>query len=220
MQKGMRLNTNVDTSLIGIGATLFVKRLFDIVVSLALIIVALPFFAVIAIVSAISTGSSPIFVQPRMGRYNRPFNVLKFRTMCANAPSNVATCELANPEQYITRAGGIMRRLSIDELPQIFNIFMGQMSFVGPRPVVAAETDLVEMRTRNGACSVRPGLTGLSQVNGRDHVAHYEKATMDAFYASNVSILLDLRIIVQTVVYVLRSKDVHEGARPAGGADA
>ena len=150
-----------------------------------------------------------------MGRNNVPFRMLKFRTMSVDAPSDVATCKLDDPQRYISKVGGLIRRLSIDELPQLVNILFGQMSFVGPRPVVLTETELLELRTRNGACSVRPGLTGVAQTSGRDKVTAHEKAKMDAFYANNASMQLDCRVLMLTIGYVLRSQDICEGA-PSG----
>ena len=187
------------------------KRLFDIIVSLTMMVLLLPLGIVVSIISVIDTKGSPIFIQTRMGRNNQPFHMLKFRTMSVRAPSDVATGKLENPQQYISKIGGMLRRLSIDELPQLLNIFFGQMSFVGPRPVVTTETDLLELRTRNGACSVRPGLTGIAQTSGRDKVSVSEKAIMDAFYADNADWQMDMRILFQTVGYVISSRDVHEG---------
>ena len=196
-----------------------VKRSFDIVFSLIMIVALLPVFMIISLIAAIDTKGSPIFCQERMGRYNRPFKMLKFRTMSVDAPANVATHKLSDPEAYISRVGGLLRKLSLDELPQLWNILKGDMSFVGPRPVVLTETDLLELRTQNKACTVRPGLTGWAQVNGRDDVPVVEKAKMDAEYARRVSLKMDCRVLVKTVGYVLKSKGIHEGANPAITAD-
>lgn len=187
------------------------KRCFDIIVSLTAMVLLLPLFLILSVVALIDTKGAPIFVQVRMGRNNQPFHMLKFRTMSVNAPNNVASCKLDNPQKYISRVGSLLRRLSLDELPQFINILMGQMSFVGPRPVVVTETDLLELRTRNGACSVRPGLTGVAQTSGRDKVSVSEKAIMDSFYANNANWKLDMRVLMLTIGYVIRSQDVHEG---------
>ena len=221
MQKGLSMSSYNNMSLFGTGTTSALKRFFDIVVSFAMLVVLSPVLLIFAVVSAVSTKSFPIFVQARMGKNNKAFNVFKFRTMRADTPSDVATAELADADSYITRVGGLMRRYSIDELPQIANILFGQMSFVGPRPVVVTETNLVELRTRNGACSVRPGLTGLAQISGRDFVNDHEKAKMDAFYAANLSISMDFRLLVQTLLYVVNAEDIHEGRRngPDGTAE-
>ncbi|HIW73001.1 MAG TPA: sugar transferase [Firmicutes bacterium] len=211
MQKVLSMNT-YRASTFGSKAFAFAKRFFDIMFSLVLIVVLLPLGAVVSVIAAFDTKGTPIFIQTRMGRNNVPFKMLKFRTMSVNAPSNVATCRLDDPKRYISKVGGLLRRLSIDELPQLVNIFLGQMSFVGPRPVVLTETELLELRTRNGACSVRPGLTGVAQTSGRDKVTINEKAKMDAFYANNACLQLDCRVLMLTVGYVLRSQDICEGA--------
>ncbi|HJD22558.1 MAG TPA: sugar transferase [Firmicutes bacterium] len=213
MQKVLSMNT-YRAPTFGSKAFAFTKRSFDILFSLALIVLLLPLGLIISVAAALDTKGTPIFIQTRMGRNNVPFKMLKFRTMSVDAPSDVATCKLDDPSRYITRLGGLLRRLSLDELPQLINIFVGQMSFVGPRPVVLTETDLIELRTRNGACSVRPGLTGVAQTSGRDRVTVTEKAKMDAFYANNASLQLDCRVLMLTVGYVLRSQDICEG-KPA-----
>ncbi len=214
MQKVLSMNT-YRASTFGSKAFSFVKRSFDILGSLALIVLLFPLCLVVAVIAAADTKGTPIFVQTRMGRNNVPFRMLKFRTMSVDAPSDVATCKLDDPQRYISKVGGLIRRLSIDELPQLVNILFGQMSFVGPRPVVLTETELLELRTRNGACSVRPGLTGVAQTSGRDKVTAHEKAKMDAFYANNASMQLDCRVLMLTIGYVLRSQDICEGA-PSG----
>lgn len=190
------------------------KRVFDIVVSFVMIVVLLPLLLVLTIVAAVDTKGCPLFTQTRMGRYNQPFKMLKFRTMSSNAPANVATHKLQDAESFISPVGAQLRKLSLDELPQLFNILKGDMSFVGPRPVVLTETDLLSMRVRNGACAVRPGLTGWSQVNGRDNLPIRQKAEMDGYYAQNQSFELETAILLKTVGYVLHSKDVREGANP------
>lgn len=195
-----------------------VKRLFDIVVSLLMIVVLLPIGALVALIAAIDTKGNPFFVQVRMGRNNRPFKMVKFRTMSVNAPANVATYQLEHPETYISAVGGTLRKLSVDELPQLFNILKGDMSFIGPRPVVLSETVLLDLRSKNGASAVRPGLTGLAQINGRDDVPVFEKAQFDGQYARSLSLREDMRILFKTVGYVLHSRGVTEGANPTVAA--
>ncbi len=192
---------------------LFCKRTLDIVFSLSMSLILLPIGLVIAAVAAIDTKGSPIFVQERMGRNGRPFKMFKFRTMSVNAPANVATYLLDDAESYISRVGGLLRKLSLDELPQLLNILKGDMSFVGPRPVVLTETDLLELRRRNGAGTVRPGLTGLAQVNGRDDVAVGKKAQMDGAYVEDMCFITDMKIVFKTIGNVLTSKGVVEGAQ-------
>ncbi len=191
------------------------KRLFDILVSLCMLVVLLPVCILVAIVAAVDTKGNPFFVQTRMGRGNKPFKMVKFRTMSVNAPANVATYQLENAQAYISPVGGLLRKLSLDELPQLWNILKGEMSFIGPRPVVLTETALLELRTKNGAIAVRPGLTGLAQISGRDNVPVREKAQLDGQYARTMSLRTDLRIFFKTIGYVLHSRGVAEGANPA-----
>ena len=135
--------------------------------------------------------------------------------MRPEAPDNVATRELENPDALITPIGRILRRSSLDELPQLWNILRGDMSFVGPRPVVPTETALLRERQRLGADRCRPGLTGLAQVRGRERLEYREKAAYDAAYADAVSLPLDLRILGETLLCVLRQKDIEHRASPA-----
>lgn len=193
---------------------LFCKRAMDIVFSFLMIALLLPLLAIVAVVSSADTHGSPIFVQERMGRKGKVFHVYKFRTMRVNAPANVATYLLSDAESYISRVGGFLRKSSLDELPQLFNIFKGDMSFVGPRPVVLTETELLELRRRNGAGIVRPGLTGLAQVSGRDDVSVGLKAKLDSEYVADMCLSTDLRILCKTFVNVLKSEGVTEGSNP------
>ena len=194
---------------------LLVKRTFDVLASFCMLLVLLPLGLLVALICALDTKSSPIFSQERMGRGDKPFRIYKFRTMSPRTPADVATHQLVGAENYISRTGRVLRKLSLDELPQLWNILKGDMSFVGPRPVVLTETDLLRLRSRNGASSVRPGLTGLAQVSGRDCVTVPEKARLDGQYARCQSAALDCRILLKTVGYVLHSSGVVEGANPA-----
>lgn len=193
---------------------LFCKRALDVVVSFVMLLLLLPILAVIAVVAAVDTHGSPIFVQERMGRAGRAFRVYKFRTMSTNAPANMPTYLLNNPEAYISRVGGLLRKTSLDELPQLFNILKGDMSFIGPRPVVLNETELLELRRKNGAGIVRPGLTGLAQISGRDDVCTGLKAKLDGEYAANMSLFTDVKIFFKTIINVLKSEGVTEGSQP------
>ena len=193
----------------------FAKRASDIVVSLVMIVALLPLLLVLAAISAVDTKGCPLFAQTRMGRNNQPFKMLKFRTMNVNAPANVATHKLRDAARYISPVGEVLRKFSLDELPQLFNILKGDMSFVGPRPVVLSEKDLISLRVRNGACTVRPGLTGWSQIHGRDRLPIRQKAELDGYYAQNQSMELEFSILLKTVSYVLHSTGVHEGADPS-----
>lgn len=190
------------------------KRAFDLVLSLVLFAVLLPLLLILAVVVAVDTRANPLFVQERVGRSNVRFRMFKFRTMSTSAPANVATHKLQDPGRYISKVGAFLRRSSLDELPQLLNILSGDMSFIGPRPVVPAERDLVALRSVNGANTVRPGLTGWAQINGRDGVPVTEKAMLDAYYARHFSLKMDWLVIRRTLGCVLRSEGVIEGANP------
>lgn len=146
-----------------------------------------------------------------MGKNNKEFLILKFRSMNVNAPRNIPTHLLDNPEKYITPAGKFLRKSSLDELPQLFNIFVGHMSFVGPRPALWSQEDLIEERNKRNVKIIRPGLTGFAQINGRDEVSIEEKADLDKYYLNHFSIWLDIKIIIITFFKVLSHKDVLEG---------
>lgn len=189
----------------------FIKRLFDIIVSaVALVILAIP-FAVVAILIKLDSKGPAFFRQQRMGKDGKPFRIYKFRTMQQDAPHNTATAELDNAKDKITRVGRVLRKTSIDELPQFINVLLGNMSMIGPRPVVLTETELIEMRHENGADLVLPGLTGMAQVNGRDQISNLSKSSFDGMYASSISVVIDFKIVVKTVWYVLLSVGIREG---------
>lgn len=189
------------------------KRLFDLIVSvIALIILCIPFL-LIAILIKIDSRGPVFFRQQRMGINSVPFNIYKFRSMYMEAPHNRATAKLDHAEDQITRVGKILRKTSIDELPQFINVFKGEMSVIGPRPVILAEKELIEMRRSNGADQVLPGLTGLAQVHGRDHVSNLKKANYDGIYAVSLSFRTDIKITLRTIWYVLLHVGVHEGKR-------
>lgn len=196
------------------------KRFLDFSISLVAILVLSPVMALVAILVAIDTKGSPIFVQERMGRYSVPFRIYKFRSMSVHAPANVATHKLENAEQYISRIGHFIRKTSLDEIPQLFNVLKGDMSFVGPRPVVLTERDLIRLRRRNGADRVRPGITGLAQVSGRDTVTIREKARYDAQYAKSYSLKADISILFKTAKQVVVSEGIVEGANQSISANS
>ena len=190
----------------------FWKRLADFFGALILLILLLPVLLLIMLAITADSAGNVIFIQYRAGIYSRPFKMFKFRTMKIGTPANVATRELQNSEYYITPVGRFLRRTSLDELPQLFNILKGDMSFVGPRPVVLTETNLLELRKRQGADYVRPGITGLAQIRGRDHVDDQRKARYDAFYVQHRSIRLDFWIMLQTIRCVLSGEGIQEGS--------
>lgn len=186
------------------------KRIFDFIVSLISIILLSPLFLIICVGILIIDGNPVFFRQERVGKDNKLFIVYKFRTM-RNGTGDYATWELDNAESKITKTGRFLRSMSIDELPQLFNILNGSMSLVGPRPLIPAEKEIRELRAEYGVYSVAPGITGLAQVNGRDNLTYKEKALLDKKYVEEQSFWLDIKIIFKTVLKVLRRDDVKEG---------
>lgn len=189
----------------------FYKRLLDIVLSLCGIIVLLPVFLVIAAAIIIDDPGPVFFKQKRVGKNKKLFKILKFRSMKMSTPRDTPTHMLKNPEQYITRVGKILRKTSLDELPQIFNILAGQMSIIGPRPALWNQDDLVAERDKYGANAVRPGLSGWAQINGRDELEIPIKARLDGEYVKNMSIRMDWKCFWGTVISVLKHEGVVEG---------
>lgn len=193
----------------------FFKRLIDILLSSIGIIVLIPVWIILAI--AIKTDDpGPIFFrQKRIARdkdgKQQFFQIFKYRSMKMCTPHDVPTHLLDNPEQYITRVGSFLRKTSLDELPQIFNIWMGQMSIIGPRPALWNQDDLYAERAKYGANSVTPGLTGWAQINGRDELEIDVKARLDGEYVEKLSLGLDMKCFFGTIFSVLRSEGVVEG---------
>lgn len=186
------------------------KRLFDIIFSIvALVILALP-MAVIAIIIMATDGRPVVFRQERVGLGNKTFRIRKFRSMKVGT-KNVATKDLKDSDDCITPIGKVLRKTSLDELPQLINILEGTMSFVGPRPLIPQEEHIRKMRAEKNVYSVRPGVTGLAQVNGRDLVTEEQKVNWDAEYVQNQSMLLDIKIMFKTVAVVLLGKGFAEG---------
>ena len=190
---------------------LFVKRVLDIVFSALLLVLLFPLMLVVTAIAAYDTEGSPLFVQTRMGRYGKPFRMIKFRTMSKSAPENVATSELKNADSFISPTGHFLRKFSLDELPQLWNVLKGEMSFIGPRPVVLTEEELLNMRTFHGADEVRPGITGFAQVRGRDHLPIAQKAFLDGYYARHATFVMDMKVLWRTVLYVMRAEGVADG---------
>ena len=189
----------------------FFKRIFDIILSFcAIAVLSLPML-IIALIVKIDDPGPVFFKQKRVGKGKSHFYLLKYRSMKMETPSDVPTHQLENPEQYITRVGKFLRKSSLDELPQIFNIFVGQMSIVGPRPALWNQYDLIEERDKYGANDVLPGLTGWAQINGRDELEIPVKAKLDGEYVEKMSLWFDLKCIFATVGSILRSDGVVEG---------
>ena len=189
----------------------FGKRLLDIILSGCGILVLAPVYLVVAIAIKIDDPGPVFFRQKRVGIHKTHFNILKFRTMKMDTPRDTPTHLLENPQQYITRVGRILRKTSLDELPQIFQIFTGEMSVIGPRPALWNQFDLIEERDKYGANDVRPGLTGWAQINGRDELPIDVKARLDGEYVQKLSFAFDCRCFFGTVTSVLKSEGVVEG---------
>jgi O-antigen biosynthesis protein WbqP len=194
-------------------AYLIIKRVADFFMALLALIILLPFFLVVIVAIKIDSRGPILFRQKRIGIHKTHFNILKFRTMRIDTPCDVPTHLLQNPERCITRVGRLMRRFSIDELPQILNILIGDMSIVGPRPALWNQYDLIEEREKYGANDVPVGLTGWAQINGRDHLSIPDKARLDGEYAQSFGFLMDMRCFFGTFGYVLRGRGVAEGGK-------
>lgn len=192
-------------------AYLFIKRVFDIVLSLVLIVVLLPLLLLVMAAIAIDSPGPVIFKQKRIGYQGKEFMIFKFRTLSITAPDNVATRKLENIDGCSTKLGRLLRRLSIDELPQLFNIFTGKMSIIGPRPALWNQDDLIAERDKYGANDVKPGLTGWAQINGRDELEIADKARLDGEYVKKMSFAFDCRCFFGTIRSVLRHDGVVEG---------
>ncbi len=189
----------------------FGKRTLDLTIAtVALIILALPML-VVAVWVAVDSRGPILFKQLRSGKNRVPFLVYKFRTMSTEAPSDAPTNEFKDAGSYITKSGKIMRKLSLDELPQLFNVIKGDMSIVGPRPVVLREKKLLHRRDAVGANDVKPGITGWAQVNGRDELSDAVKARMDGEYVDAFGFTMDVKCLFLTFAAVLSLKGHKEG---------
>ena len=189
----------------------FVKRGLDLVLSFCALVVLSPLLLAISVWIKCDSPGPVLFRQKRVGKGKDLFFILKFRTMRTDTPKDVPTHLLQDPDAYITRSGHFLRKTSLDELPQIWNILVGQMSIVGPRPALWNQYDLLEERDKYGANDVTPGLTGWAQVNGRDELPIPVKAELDGYYAAHVSFVLDMKIFFKTIFNVLAGRGVVEG---------
>jgi O-antigen biosynthesis protein WbqP len=190
-----------------------IKRTADFVFAILAVMFLSPVFFVLTVAIKFDSHGTVFFRQKRVGKGGTYFYILKFRTMREETPKDVPTRLLQNPDKYITRVGRLLRKTSLDEIPQLLNIIRGDMSFVGPRPVLWNEFDLIEERNKNGVCNVRPGLTGLAQISGRDALSNATKAKVDELYAKNISMGLDLTCIFKTFKKVLKHDGVMEGGK-------
>jgi len=188
-----------------------IKRIIDIFLSLIGLIVLSPVFLIITIAIKIDSKGPILFKQKRVAKGKSYFNILKFRTMRIDTPKDTPTHLLKNPEQYITKIGKLLRKTSLDEFPQIWNIFVGQMSIIGPRPALWNQYDLIAERDKYGANDVLPGLTGWAQINGRDELPIEVKARLDGEYVQRISFRMDCKCFFGTMVSVIKSNGVVEG---------
>ncbi len=183
------------------------KRLFDVLVVLLTLPLFLPILICIWVLIKIEDGGPALYWSKRIGINNRIFLMPKFRSMKLNTPQ-VATHLLQNPDEYITRIGKFLRKSSLDEVPQLWSVLTGDMSFVGPRPALFNQDDLVELRTKCGVHLLRPGVTGWAQINGRDEIPIPQKVQLDEYYLKNQSFSFDIKILFLTVFKVLKSDGV------------
>lgn len=195
------------------------KRLLDIVLSGIGIIVLSPVFLILIIGIKLDSKGPILFKQKRVGLYKAHFNILKFRTMRIDSPKDMPTHLLKDPEMYITKMGKFLRKTSLDELPQIFNILAGQMSIIGPRPALWNQYDLIKERDKYGANNVIPGLTGWAQIKGRDELPIDIKAKLDGEYVKKRGLIFDIKCFLGTFVSVLKRDGVVEGGTGSKGQE-
>lgn len=190
-----------------------IKRIYDSVGSLLLLILLSPLFILISVIIKIESKGPIFFKQIRIGKDKKQFSILKFRTMFVEAPKDIPTHKLENANKYISKVGKFLRKTSLDEIPQLFNIFKGDMSFVGPRPALWNQNDLIKKRDNLGIHEIYPGITGLAQIKGRDRLSIDEKVNLDYEYFNRMSLFFDIKIIFLTVIYVIKSDDIVEGKK-------
>ncbi len=197
----------------------YIKRLIDIILSACGITILIPVWIVVAVAIKIDDPGPVFFKQMRIGMdengKKKLFKIYKYRSMKMCTPKDTPTHLLENPEQYITKVGGFLRKTSLDELPQIFNIFLGQMSVIGPRPALWNQDDLYEERAKYGANAVKPGLSGWAQINGRDELPIDVKAKLDGEYVQKLSLGFDVKCFVGTITSVIKHEGVVEGGTGA-----
>lgn len=189
----------------------FLKRIFDFILSLVGIIILSPLLLILVIAIKVDSKGPVVFTQKRVGKDKKLFSIYKFRTMKIDTPKEMPTHLLKNPDEFITRVGKFLRKTSLDELPQLFNILKGDMAIIGPRPALWNQEDLIEERDKYGANDIRPGLTGWAQINGRDELEIDVKASLDGFYVEHESFWMDVKCFFGTIVSVFKSDGVVEG---------
>ncbi|OJU12281.1 MAG: hypothetical protein BGN88_03915 [Clostridiales bacterium 43-6] len=189
----------------------YIKRAFDLVLSVCLLPFVLFVVLICGIIIKLEDRGPIFFKQDRVGKDGKIFKVLKLRTMYSHTPPNLATRDICNPDSYITKTGKFLRRWSIDEIPQFLNVVKGDMSIIGPRPLIPQEKEIHILRDKNHVTEIKPGISGWAQVNGRDYVEINQKIACDVFYANNISFILDIKIIFQTAGCVLFGRGYREG---------
>lgn len=188
----------------------FLKRLLDIIISLILIILLILPCLFIGFAVLITSGKPILFSQKRVGKNNQLFMIYKFRTMKQDAPHELATSKIKMANKYMTPLGMFLRKTSIDELPQLLNVLKGDMSLVGPRPLIPSETKINKKRYNLGIYNILPGITGLAQVNGRDAVDDEKKLYYDLFYLKNMNFKFDCYIVFKTFIIVLKRENIKD----------
>lgn len=193
----------------------YIKRALDVLISLVSLIALSPLFLLIALLIKLDSRGPVIFRQKRYGRHRQLFEIYKFRTMRTDTPSDVPTNDLRGAGSYITPLGKVLRKTSLDEIPQLWNILKGDMALIGPRPALWNQYDLMELRDKYGASDIRPGLTGWAQVNGRDYLSRdlEKKARRDGEYASHITFWFDIKVFLLTLVKVVNRQGIVEGAQ-------
>ena len=191
------------------------KRVIDLILSVLAAVILSPVFLILFIAIKLDTPGPIFFKQKRVGINKTHFHILKFRTMRIDTPKDTPTHLLGNPDQYITKVGKFLRKTSMDELPQIFNIIKGEMAIIGPRPALWNQYDLIAERDKYKANDVRPGLTGWAQINGRDELPITVKSELDGEYIQKMNFAFDVKCFVGTITSVLKSDGVIEGGTGA-----
>ena len=183
------------------------KRLFDLVVALLFVVILFVPIVVVTILVRFTSKGPVIYWSVRVGKKNKTFKMPKFRTMIVSTPT-IATHMLDAPDSYLSPIGGFLRRTSLDELPQLFSVIRGDMSFVGPRPALFNQEDLISLRTYNGVSKITPGVTGWAQINGRDQLSIVEKVDLDLEYLNKQSFFFDIKILLKTLIKIVKNLDV------------
>lgn len=192
---------------------LSIKSFLDFICALTMTILLSPILLILALVIKLDSKGPVFFRQRRIGKNNEEFEILKFRSMRTDTPKDMPTHLFNNPEAFITKSGRFLRKSSLDELPQLFNILKGEMSFIGPRPALWNQHDLIEARTALSVQKIKPGISGWAQVNGRDALPIAVKAELDGYYADHISFRLDMKILFMTFRQVLHAEGVVEGSQ-------